>query len=53
MHPDVDENVYPPKELKKLVIYCPKSGKDIIERRKDIYTGLNIDVYECHALKEM
>ena len=31
VHPDVDEKVYPPHELKKLVIYCPKSSKD---RRK-------------------
>ena len=47
------EHVYPPKELKKLVIYCPKSSKDMIEGRKDIYTGLCIDVEKCHALKEM
>ena len=53
MHPDEDENVSPPKELKKLVIYCPKSSKDIIERRKVVRTGLFIDVDQCHALKEM
>ena len=53
VHPDVDELVYPPDELKKLVIYCPKSSKDIIDRRKVIYTGLSINVDECHALKEM
>ena len=53
VHPDEDEYVYPPKELKKLVIYCPKSSKDIIDRRRDIYTGLCINVEKCHALKEM
>ena len=52
MHPDENEYVYPPKELKKLVIYCPKSSKDIIERRKVIGV-LCIDVEKCHALKEM
>ena len=36
VHPDRDEFVYPPNELKKLVIYCPKSSKDIIERRRAI-----------------
>ena len=53
VHPDKDESVYPPDELKKLVLYCPKSSKDMIERRKVIRTGLRINVYECHALKEM
>ena len=53
VHPDEDERVYPPKELKKLVIYCPKSSKDIIDRRRAFYTGLCIDVEKCHALKEM
>ena len=53
VHPDEDLHVYPPKELKKLVIYCPKSSKDIIERRRVIYDGLCINVDECHALKEM
>ena len=53
VHPDGDKRVYPPKELKKLVIYCPKSSKDIIDRRKVLYTGLSIHVGECHALKEM
>ena len=53
VHPDVDEGIYPPDELKKLVIYCPKSSKDMIERREAIYTGLWIDVEKCHALKEM
>ena len=52
VHPDENEYVYPPKELKKLVIYCPKSSKDIIERRKVIGV-LCIDVEKCHALKEM
>ena len=50
VHPDVGEDVYPPKLLKKLVIYCPKSSR---ARRGDIRTGLNINVYQCHALKEM
>ena len=53
VHPDVNEKVYPPDELKKLVIYCPKSSKDVIERREDIYAGLLINVDECDALKEM
>ena len=53
VHPDEDENVFPPDELKKLVIYCPKSSKDIIERREVSDTGLYIDVEKCHALKEM
>ncbi len=53
VHPDVNEEVYPPHELKKLVIYCPKSSKDIIERRTFISTGLCINVEKCHALKEM
>ena len=52
MHPDRYECVCPPKELKKLVIYCPKSSKDIIERRKVIGV-LCIDVEKCHALNEM
>ena len=53
MHPNKDGIVYPPEELKKLVIYCPKSSKDIIYRRKAIHTGLWINVYKCYALKEM
>ena len=65
VHPDRFERVYPPKELKKLVIYCPKSSKDMIERRKAksskdmierlkaISTQLCIDMDKCHALKEM
>ena len=35
VHPDEGEIVYPPEKLKKLVIYCPKSSKDMIERRRD------------------
>ena len=50
MHLGVREDVYPPDELKKLVIYCPKSSR---ARRGDIRTGLNINVYQCRALKEM
>ena len=53
VHPDEDEIVIPPEELKKLVLYCPKSSKDIIEGRKVISTRLFINVYKCHALKEM
>ena len=45
VHPDVNEEVYPPEKLKKLVLYCPKSSKG---RR-----GLHINVDKCHALKEM
>ena len=53
VHPDVNEGVYPPEKLEKLVIYCPKSSKDIIEKRRVIHTGLYINVDKCHALKEM
>ena len=53
MHPDRYERVCPPKELKKLVIYCPKSSKHMIDRGKAPYSGLDIDVNRCHALKEM
>ena len=53
VHPDEDQGIYPPDELKKLVIYCPKSSKDIIEGRRDISNGLSINVYRCRALKEM
>ena len=53
VHPDENEYVQPPEKLKKLVIYCPQSSKDIIEGRKVIYTGLCIGVEKCHALKEM
>ena len=45
VYPDETQFVYPPHELKKLVVYCPKSSKNYI--RLDVY------VYECHALKEM
>ena len=38
-------HVYPPKELKKLVIYCPKSSNNDAK--------LRINVSEYHALKEM
>ena len=53
MCPDEGVSVCPPHELKKLVIYCPKSCKYMIDEREVIYTGLQINVYECHALKEM
>ena len=45
VHPDEDQSVYPPDELKKLVIYCPKSSKNDAR--------LNVYVYKCNALKEM
>ena len=35
VHPDEDQRVFPPEKLKKLVIYCPKSSKDIIDKRRD------------------
>ena len=50
VHSDGYAHVQPPKELKKLVIYCPKSSND---RREVIYTRLNVYVGKCHALKEM
>ena len=53
MHPYVNKSIYPPEKLKKLVIYCPKSSKDMSGGRKVIRTGLSIKVEECHALKEM
>ena len=53
VHPEGDLPVYPPEKLNKLVIYCPKSSKDIIERRRVFDTGLCIGVEKCHALKEM
>ena len=53
VHPDEGPYIYPPEKLKKLVIYCPKSSKDIIDRGKVIYYGLRINVEKCHALKEM
>ena len=53
VHSDENLLVYPPEKLKKLVIYCPKSSKDMINRRSVFGTGLSIDVDECHALKEM
>ena len=45
VHPDKSESVCPPYELKKLVLYCPKSSKN--------YAGLRIEAGEYHALKEM
>ena len=45
VHPNRYEDVYPPYELKKLVIYCPKSSKNDAR--------LNVYVDKCHALKEM
>ena len=53
VHPNKNGYVCPPKELKKLVIYCPKSSKDIIDKPGVLYCGLHISVEKCHALKEM
>ena len=53
VHPDEDGDVYPPEKLKKLVIYCPKSSKDIIEGRRVIRTDYVSTCMKCHALKEM
>ena len=53
VHPDVNQHIYPPKELKKLVLYCPKSSKYIIERRRAIWTRLYVNVDKCDDLKEM
>ena len=53
VHPDVKEKVYLPKKLKKLVIYCPKSSKDVIDKCGAFNPGLWISVDKCHALKEM
>ena len=33
VHPDSNQHIYAPKELKKLVIYCPKSSKNYIKIR--------------------
>ena len=53
MHPDEDERVFPPEKLKKLIIYCPKSSKDMIDKHMISYIKLGINVEKCHALKEM
>ena len=53
VHPHERVSFYPPMMLKKLVIYCPKSSKDIIEKPKNNGEGLWIDVDTCRALKEM
>ena len=53
VHPNEDGSVYPPEELEKLVIYCPKSSKDMINGHIVFYAVLCIDVEKCHALKEM
>ena len=45
VHHDEDQLVRPPDELKKLVLYCPKSGKH--------YNNLIVNVEKCHTLKEM
>ena len=53
VHPNAYHPVFSSKELRKLVIYCPKSNKDVIERPKALTTGLLINVKASHALKEM
>ena len=53
VHSDAKHSVYPPDELKKLVIYCPKSSKDLIDGREVFIAGLYAYAEECHALKEM
>ena len=53
VHPDRCNIVSLPEKLKKLVIYCPKSSKDIIEGREDFGIGLFISVNDRDALKEM
>ncbi len=53
VHPNEFQPVWPPKELKKLVIYCPKSSKHMIDQDEAPFFGLDIDVNRCHALKEM
>ena len=53
VHPGKDQRLCPPKRLKGLVIYCPKSSKDIISRHSVFAERLLIDVEGCHALKEM
>ena len=37
VHPDEDQLVCPPDKLKKLVIYCPKSSKDILKDVEFLY----------------
>ena len=52
VHPDENEDVNPPYNLRKLVLYCPKSSKDIIGRWivSDTTSGIGV-VYR--PLKEM
>ena len=53
VHTDEHESVFPPKELRKLVIYCSKSSKEMNERRRNLETRLLINVEASHALGEM
>ena len=53
VHPDENEYVRPPEKLKKLVIYCPKPSKDIIDKPRVFYSELYIGLDERQALKEM
>ena len=53
VHPNMSLSTDPLEKLEKLVIYCPKSRKDIIEKRAIAYTKFGTIVAKCHALKEM
>ena len=53
VHSDRDQYIHPPEKLKKLVIYCPKSSEEMIDKRRISYPTLFINVDKCHALKEM
>ena len=53
VHPDEHESVFPPKELRKLVIYCSKSSKDMIGRRRVLDIRLLVNVEASHVLREM
>ena len=44
VHPDEDQDVFPPEKLERIVIYCPKSSRNY---KLGVYVG------KCHALKEM
>ena len=45
VHPNENRSIYPPKGLKRLVLYCPKSSHN--------YTRFFVSMDNCHALKEM
>ena len=54
VHPNENQFIYPPEKLKKLVMYCPKSRKEILDGVKTFHLGLGISFFveECPA-KEM